>query len=144
MSTNNKDLTTIDPLSNPKEVKSWRQTFNLHLAVWAIIALITGSYLFGNKGVMYAGLGFGLLSVGFLITEYLVGIFTKVRTANATAVTLLAGLKLLWWAGLFLIVRRVKGDVVLPVAIGFGAFLLSILSMSVHVFGLPKISSPKQ
>jgi hypothetical protein len=141
---NKEDISKIDPISDPKSPKNWKKTFHLHLAIWGVIALATSFYFFGQRGLAYAALGFGLLSIGFVITEYLVAIFTKVRTANATAITLLGGLKLLWWAGLFVIVQRIKGDVMIPIAIGFGAFLLSILTMSVHVFGMPKISVPKE
>ena len=121
----------------------WIKKFYIFLGAWTLLALGIGAYFFPVNLLPFVILGAVALLSGFKLTELLVSVLTGVRKANPAAIALIFFLKLLWWLALFLISRKITQPMIAPLGLGFAAFLLALLSAALQVFGLPKISAPK-
>ena len=121
----------------------WLKKFYIFLGVWLLIALVAGGFLFPLAMLPFILLGALALLSGFKLTELLVSVLTGVRKANALAIIIIFLLKLLWWATLFVVSKKVTQPMIAPLGLGFAAFLLALLSAALFVFGVPKISAPK-
>ena len=127
-----------------KNSKVWIGRFYGLLAILAAIA-ITASYRWiSPRAAIFGLLGVLLLAAGFKITEVLVGILTKTRSANASGVVLFLGLKVAWWGSVFLIATKIQKTDAIGFAIGFAVFLLAILIQGLWAVGIPKVSPPKK
>lgn len=80
------------------------------------------------------------LALGFWITEMLIGVFTTVKKANASAIVLLFLGKILWWGTLFWCSRHIAPGMEAAVASGIGIFLAALLLSSIQHYGMPRIS----
>jgi hypothetical protein len=80
------------------------------------------------------------LALGFWITEMLIGVFTRVKRANATAIGLLFIAKFAWWGMLFYGARHLPAGHDGAVAVGLGTFLLALLFGTLRHYGMPSIS----
>lgn len=119
--------------------KDWQKKFAIILLCWTTIALLAAAFFFPLPRLIAVAAGVLCLAAGLKITELLISIFTGLRKANATALVLLVFLKLAWWAALFWGARHVSQETASALGIGFGAFLLSVLTLGLRVFGMPKI-----
>ena len=120
--------------------KAVRKSFALMLLLSVLVA---GGFSYGQWGAQRAVTTIGAilcLALGFWITEMLIGVFTRVKRANATAIGLLFLAKLAWWGGLFYGARHLPAGHDGAVALGLGAFLLALLFASIGHYGMPRIS----
>lgn len=120
--------------------KSVRRTL-----LWALLltALASGGlayWLWGADSVLTTVLALLCLALGFWVTEMLVGVFTRVKRANASAIGFLLLAKLAWWATLFWGARHIPAGHDGAVALGIGSFLLALLFSTLRHYGMPKIS----
>lgn len=125
---------------DPKKWKSIKKS--LWLVVFALTsgtAIISG-FLWSPKAAFVTVLGSLCLASGFFITELLIGVMTGVKRANPAAIALLMLGKFGWWAGLFWLSRHLNSEVQLPLAMGMGSFLFSLVLVVLLQYGMPKIS----
>ena len=113
--------------------------------LWSLIAtaLAIGAFSYWQWGPEFAistEFVFLCLALGFWVTEMLVGVFTGVKKANATAIALLFFVKLGWWTALFWGARRIPQGHDGAVALGIGGFLLALLFSTLRHYGVPTIS----
>lgn len=120
--------------------KSLRKAIGLGLLGFTFAGTAFSFWKFGPTGAIVTLISVLCLASGFWITEALVGVFTGVKKANATAIGLLFLGKLGWWALLFFLSRSYPPGSEFPIAIGMGAFLLSLLVGVISQYGWPKIS----
>ena len=132
-----------EPQNLVKLPSNWKKIFLGILAAWSLLALVGSAYAHGLSTLHGVALGVILLGLGFKITEVLISVLTGVRSANASAIGLIFLAKIGWWALLFAVSRFLPSSLEMPLAMGIGAFLLSVLSLVVYLFGMPKISAPK-
>lgn len=107
------------------------------------IFLIIGSGYFFNKSSLQAA-GVYILSIccfvlGFLITETLSALFSKIKKANFSFYILILVAKFAWWAFIFWLSSALPREFQIPFAAGIGAFLLSLLIGTLLQLGKPKI-----
>ncbi|RZA04876.1 MAG: hypothetical protein EOP11_14100 [Proteobacteria bacterium] len=115
-----------------------KKTFLQTVGGFAVLGAALSFWLWGSLGAILTLCAIVFLVVGFWITENLIGIFAKVKTVSPTMAIFLFTGKLLWWGALFVFSRRVPAGLELCVAIGMGAFLLSlVLAVLSHAY-LPK------
>ncbi len=114
------------------------------LAALAAIAITASYWWVSPRAAFFSFIGIALLASGFKITEVLVGILTKTRSANASGVVVFLGLKVAWWGLVFLIATRIQKTDAIGFAIGFAAFLLAVLVQGLWAVGLPKVSPHKK
>lgn len=120
--------------------KAVRRSFALLLVLALVIA---GGFSYWQWGVERAATTTAAilcLALGFWITEMLIGVFTRVKRANATAIGLLFLAKLAWWGCLFYGAKHLPAGHDGAVAVGLGAFLLALLFASIGHYGMPRIS----
>lgn len=122
----------------------WKKTFYISAGAWLLIVTTLAFLFYGWPHVLAAPFGMLLLLAGFKITELLVAVFTKVRSANATAIGLLFLAKIAWWASLFIASRYVPEAALPALAIGFSGFIGALFTLIISLYGLPKISPVKQ
>lgn len=125
---------------DPKKWKKLKKTLWISVFLWSALAVAASIYFWGPKAGGIAILGSLCLASGFYITELLIGVMTGVKKANPTAIGLLGVGKLGWWAGLFWLSRHISSETQMPLALGMGAFLVSILTVVLLQYGMPKIS----
>lgn len=113
-----------------------------------MVALFPCAYFSHAKGGLKAAAITALsalcLALGLWFTENLVAVFTKVKTANPTAMVLLVMGKMLWWVGLFLLMRSLPRGQEFALSLGFGSFLFALLCVGLAQAEWPKISSVNQ
>lgn len=124
-------------------IEAW-QRVRRSLAFLLLLELAVGSgvafWFWGLKGALAFALSLLCLASGFWLTEMLIGVFTRVKTANPAAISLLVSGKVLWWAALFLGARRLPPQLGGAVALGVGAFLTALFFSSIRHCGIPRIS----
>lgn len=115
---------------------------SLLLALLAMSVLGTGFswWKWGADRAFTSAASILCLALGFWITEMLIGVFTRVKQANATAVGLLFLAKLGWWWALFVGAKHLPPGHDGAVAVGLGGFLLALLLASLRHYGMPSIS----
>lgn len=119
----------------------WLGRFYGILAGTTALAGLLSYFFLPSGAVVFCFLGSALLACGFKLTEVLVGVLTKTRSANALAIVLIFTFKLGWWALVFWAARQVRGPVSLGVAAGLGAFLVALVTQGLLAAGWPKLSS---
>lgn len=102
------------------------------------------AFAWGMRQGVFALVGMGILAAGFRISELLIGVLTRVRAANGVAIGLLLAFKLLWWGGIFFLSRVITPGDLPGLAVGFGAFLLTLTAQGVVALGAPKLSAPRK
>lgn len=127
----------------PGSLNKWKGV--RHTLLWSLMggALLCGAlayWLWGLDSVITTEFSLLCLALGFWVTEMLVGIFTKVKKANATAIALLLFVKLAWWAAIFWGAKRIPHGHDGAVALGIGTFLLALLFSTLKHYGMPTIS----
>jgi hypothetical protein len=127
----------------PRFQEKWKKVRRSLL--WGLILGVAGSatlayYLWGASSVLTTELALLCLALGFWVTEMLVGVFTRVKTANASAVGFLFVAKLAWWGALFVGAKRIPPGHDKAVALGVGTFLLALVFSTLQHYGMPKIS----
>jgi hypothetical protein len=122
---------------------NWPSRLYPIVAVWALVATGLAYYLWGASTAAAALIAVAVLAAGLRITELLLAVFTKVREANSSAIALLFMAKLAWWGFIFWLSKHVSKEMLPGIALGFGAFLLAVLSLGLWLFGIPKISPPR-
>lgn len=125
---------------DPKKWKSIKKSLWLVALGLTVVSAALSAYLWSPKAAMMAILGSLCLASGFFITELLIGVMTGVKRANPAAIALLMLGKFGWWAGLFWLSRHLSPEVQLPLAMGMGAFLFSLVLVVLLQYGMPKIS----
>lgn len=127
-------------------MEKWRNVRRT-LFIWLAITMCIGGALcyreWGWQGMAAAEGAALCLALGFWLTEMLVGVFTKVKTANATAIVLIFSGKLAWWALLFWFARHLPAGLDGAVASGLGIFLIALLFATLRHYGMPRISDGK-
>ena len=123
-----------------KKWKGVRHTLLWSLAAGALVSSGLSYWLWDQSSVITTELSLLCLALGFWVTEMLVGVFTRVKKANATAITLLLLAKLGWWAALFWGAKRIPHGHDGAVALGIGSFLLALLFSTLKHYGMPTIS----
>jgi hypothetical protein len=119
--------------------KNWKTPFYFSLLLWGAIAVLLSGYLYSNVGILYAFVSIGLMTLGLKITQALVALMTGLAKANTLGVLIIFTAKLAWWFALFGLSQLVEARFALAIALGVGAFLLSILSTAIWLNGAPKI-----
>ncbi len=127
-------------------LEKWRKVRRT-LVLWLGVAMAAGGVftyqMWGFPG-LWAAEGAALcLALGFWLTEMLIGVFTRVKTANASAVVMLFTGKLAWWALLFWAAKRLPAGLDGAVASGLGIFLIALLISTLQHYGMPRISDGK-
>lgn len=120
--------------------KSAKRSLALSLAVLGAIALVFSWKQWGPQHAFTTGAAALCLALGFWITEMLIGVFTRVKRANATAIGLLFIAKIAWWGVLFYGARHLPAGHDGAVAVGLGTFLLALLFATLRHYGMPRIS----
>lgn len=120
--------------------KAWKKPLSISLIVWALLSLSLSAFLFSLAALPYTFISFVMMFLGLKISEALIALLTGVGKANALGAVVVFSLKLAWWGALFYLTRLVDARFALAVAIGIGAFLLSIVSAAIWLSGLPKFS----
>jgi len=123
--------------------KQLRRSIRITLLVTALLAAGLSFWLWGSASGAVTFVSALCLALGFWVTEGLVGVMTGVKTANGTAIVLLFAAKLAWWGGLFWLAQVYPPGIESAIALGMGAFLVSLLVASIGHFGWPKISDGK-
>jgi hypothetical protein len=123
--------------------KQLRRNIRITLLVTTLLVAGLSFWLWGAESAGVTFVASLCLALGFWVTEGLVGVMAGVKTANGTAIALLFAAKLAWWGGLFWLARVYPPGTESAIALGMGAFLLSLLSASISHFGWPKISDGK-
>jgi len=123
--------------------KTLRRNIRLTLLVTTVLSAGLSAWAWGPTSGAVTFISALCLALGFWITEGLVGVMTGVKTANGTAIALLFMAKLAWWGGLFWLARVYPPGTESAIALGMGAFLISLLVASISHFGWPKISDGK-
>jgi hypothetical protein len=124
--------------------KVWLGRFYFLFAGVTALAVAAAYHWISFRIALFTLVGAVVLGGGFKITEILVGILTKTRSANATGIVLILALKLGWWGLIFLLATKIDAKDAMGLAIGFAAFLIAILIQGLWAVGLPKISPPKK
>jgi hypothetical protein len=124
--------------------KKLRRNLLITLAAVTLAASIGSATFFGLSGGVVTAISVLCLASGFWLTENLVGVMTGVKRANGTALGLLFMGKIGWWGLLFWLARIYPPGAEVPIAIGMGAFLLSLFASALFHFGIPKISEGKE
>jgi len=123
--------------------QKWRNTrTNLLwcLGAGGLLGCAGVSWAWGYRAGLATGLTLLCLALGFWITETIVGVFTRLKKANASAIGLLLMAKALWWIAVFAGAKFLPPDLDKAVAVGIGIFLLALLFSGLGQFGLPRIS----
>lgn len=117
----------------------------LFISVLLSTVILSGvsAYFYGPVGGAATLISSLCIALGFWITEGLIGVFTGVKRANPTAMGLLVLGKFGWWGLLFALARYHPPGTEIPIAIGLGAFLLSLVITALSHFGWPQISDVK-
>lgn len=123
-----------------QEWQALRRSFLLLTAGLTLVAVATGYWLWGPQAAVFSFCSALILTAGFWITEMLIGVVTGVKIASPSAKALLLLGKLGWWAALFFLANHAPESARLPIAMGFGAFLLGLLAAALFHLGPPKIS----
>src|SRR4051812_21867327 len=104
--------------------KVWLGRFYFLFAAIALLAAAAAYHWHSLRLAVFAVLGALVLGGGFKITEILMGIIAKTRSANASGIVLVLALKLGWWGLIFLLATKTSSKDAMGLAIGFGAFLV--------------------
>jgi len=123
--------------------RGMRRTIFLMLALGAAVGGVGVFWLLGPTHSLVTLVTILCFALGFWVTELLIGILTRLKTANASAILLLLVAKFAWWGGLFYAAKYLPADLKIGVAIGMGVFLLSLLLAGLGQFGFPRISDGK-
>lgn len=123
--------------------KKVRKTLLISLGICLLGVAAFGFWQWGGNAAAIIALSGLCLALGLWVTELLVSVLTGVRKANATAVALLLAGKFLWWGALILGAKWVPAGNEVPIALGIGAFLLSVLVTGIVHYGMPQISEPQ-
>ncbi len=130
-------------MEEPEFRNKWKNVRGTLL--WCLVAgaFLNGGisfWLWGSESVFTAEAAFLCLALGFWLTEMLLGVFSGVKRANATAIALLFIAKVAWWVALFWAANRIPPGHNRAVALGVGTFLVALLVSTFKHFGMPTIS----
>lgn len=119
---------------------SAKRTLLLLLIAFGLVATAFSWWRWGTPHAITSLAAILCLALGFWITEMLIGVFTRVKRANPTAIGLLFLAKLGWWGILFYGARHLPAGHDGAVAVGLGTFLLALLFATLRHYGMPRIS----
>lgn len=117
-----------------------RGVLMLSLLIATVLAVGLSAYFWGMVAALITLSGSAYLAIGFWITENIVGVLSRVKVANGTAIAFLMMGKVLWLGSLFLLAKSMPPGQEIPAAMGMGAFLLALLVATFSHFGMPKVS----
>lgn len=129
-----------------EETKKWakvRKSVGITLGIFGVAATAFSYWYFQPLSGVVTFATICCLALGFWLTEMLVGVFTRVKQANPTAIVLLFTGKIVWWGGIFVLSKQIEPGHEGAIAIGMGTFLLALLVGGISHYGLPKISDAK-
>lgn len=121
--------------------KIWVGRFYGILAGTTLVAGAVSYYLLAPRAAVFCVLGSALLGGGFKLTEILVGVLTKTRSANVSGIAVIFAFKLGWWGIVIWVAIRVQRLDSMALLAGFGAFLVAILLQALWAAGAPKLSA---
>ncbi len=124
--------------------KKAKQTFLGLVLFFGLLGSGLSFWQWGPERALASGAATLCLALGFWITEMLIGVFTRVKAANASAIGLLLVGKLGWWGLLFYVAKHLPVGHDGAIAVGMGAFLIALLLAAIVHYGMPSISDTER
>ncbi|MCO5144364.1 MAG: hypothetical protein M9962_14860 [Oligoflexia bacterium] len=116
-----------------------KKTILLVLVVFLCVGSGFFAYTSSIKAAAIYGLSICCFVLGFLITETLSALFSKVKKANFSFYIMILVAKFAWWGFIFWLSSVLPKELQIPFVAGIGAFLLSLLVGALFQLGRPKI-----
>jgi hypothetical protein len=124
-----------------KKDEQWNSTLLSSLGCGLLLAVLISYFFYELEGAIVTGIAFLCLALGLWITQLLTRAFTGVKKQSPAVLVLLFTGKLLWWASLFILSKKITPAQQWPVMIGFLFFLIAITLAGVLHYGFPGKSS---
>lgn len=121
------------------EFYAWKKRLLILTASLAALFLLVLSLSHWSTANLWVIVATAYFVIGFYLVEFIGLVLSQKRKANAAALVLIFGGKLVWWLAAFLAVYFLPEAARVPVVVGCAAFFLALSINAFFLFGLPKL-----